>query len=654
MIEHTSSLMAPPKGVRCAMIKTCQIVVSGTGVIVHCDLNCAEKIGLPRQHLIQRPLREVLLELNPLWESLLPDDLCVDTQSLFLPWQNEGKSSSRGLDMNCIKHNNMLYVALSPSLAPYEQLRMSSLLDIEPSQAVVAQMYLRLQTAESRLHNYMHHFPGIFFSQRPDLSFSFIGPNFESTIGQPSGPLNKNGNYFLDLIHEQDREYYLDEIDSHSKSSKTFSFNFRIRHPAAEHILYLLEVRTPQLSPAGLLLGYEGVWLDITRQAIAESRLTSTTWKESLATLTSGLVHDFSNIMAGIYSLSELYHESMDQDHPWYQGMSQIKKNSREAQELVRRIIELNRESANQRSIQDIESLIKEQLHLFKIILPKFSNLKTCFTDQELPVYIDDVGFRQVLLNFAMNSRDACGDTSEVTIEVRRVQQGEKILEYAHEGCCNAVSEGVEIQISDNGQGISEQHLKMIFEPFFTTKETHKGSGFGLYNAQLFVKSMNGLLGVNSNPGSGTAFTMYLPLADFSEIEIPDETPEEESFYFKGRPNFLVYAAKDPSGFDIVSLLQEKEWETITFCDEERIYQYLEEAEYFPHVLLIYCLGIDPQAQSILNSVSTRYPFIKIVLLATGCNPDDLTEDVRQQADLVLYDGLSHQTVMSKISALLT
>lgn len=231
----------------------------------------------------------------------------------------------------------------------------------------------------------MHHFPGIFFSQRPDLSFTFIGRRFEELLDIDVKRLTRSGSQYLKLILEKDREIFLSKIEKHSLSPKTFSLNYRLKHPTENTILYVMNVRTPILSPTGLLLDYEGVWLDITRQSIAENQLTRNAWKENLATITKGLIHDFSNIMAGIHSISELYEDALDKTHPWNEGIGQIKKSSREAQQIVRRIIDLNRDVTGKRGYHNLNTLLKEQTELVELVLPKQIKVFLETQEHEIP-----------------------------------------------------------------------------------------------------------------------------------------------------------------------------------------------------------------------------------------------------------------------------
>ena len=152
----------------------------------------------------------------------------------------------------------------------------------------ISKMYLRLQRAESRLESYMRHFPGVFFTQRTDLSFDYISPSFEKLLEFPIQRLLKSGSQFLSLIYEKDRDFFVRELRKHASNRSSFTLQYRVRRPKDGSVAYLTDVRSPVYSESGILLGYEGVWLDTTRQIIAERKLTSSAWKESLAMLYAG------------------------------------------------------------------------------------------------------------------------------------------------------------------------------------------------------------------------------------------------------------------------------------------------------------------------------------------------------------------------------
>jgi signal transduction histidine kinase len=287
--------------------------------------------------------------------------------------------------------------------------------------------------------------------------------------------LARDGGLFLSKIFEKDREHFHKELNTNGKIPETFSFTYRVSIPPSDQIIYLLDVRTPIITATNKLLGYDGVFVDITRQAIAEHRLSSSVWREGLATLTNGLVHDFSNLMAGIYSISELYHGMMEKDDPMVKGMGQIKKSAMQAQKLVRRIIDLHREKAASRTVHDLRLLLKDQMDLVDIIIPRSAKISTDFSNESMPAFIEERGKK------------------------------------------SAPAEGAELSLTDNGKGIPKDLRQSLFDPFVTTKASGSGSGFGLYNTKVFIEDHNGLIGFTSELGKGTTFYLFVPLEYYEE-----------------------------------------------------------------------------------------------------------------------------------------
>jgi signal transduction histidine kinase len=637
-LAHSSLLRSPTPS-----FKSCQFILDARGVILAHDENAHDKIGYQKAKLEGLRFSEILFEINPHWSEFLTEE--IPPRLLFLPWQETDQQHPYGIELKSITLGGQTYITLSPALAPQEFLKNASVLDVPRNKDSFAQLFLRLQTAESRLNTYMHHFPGIFFSQRPDLSFTYIGPRLNELLSIDSNKLARSGGEYLKLILEKDRELFLSKIERHSLSPKTFSLNYRLKHPVENTILYVMDVRTPIFSPTGLLLGYEGVWLDITRQSIAENQLTRNAWKESLAMITKGLIHDFSNIMAGIYSISELYEDALDKDHPWIEGIGQIKKSSREAQQIVRRIIDLNRDITGKRGYHNLNTLLKEHIELIELVLPKQINVKQETNGEEIPVYLDDVRFRQMLLNLVINARDALSQQGgTITISTEKISQG---TPYADNEV--APTPGVLLRVKDNGSGIEEKHLSRIFAPLFTTKEAGKGSGFGLYNAKLFVQENEGRISVTSTLGKETCFHIFLPIANFCE----ELSLEESPIKLTNRPQALVYAAKDPEQLEIISDLRRLSCEITSFKEQTALIHYLSTQSGVPKTLVFVDLDDDASLHELILIASKLHSKANIVLLTHTHRLDSIPEMVLNKIHLTLHDSLSPQEQLSKLECLL-
>ncbi|MBN1404054.1 MAG: hypothetical protein JW942_06265 [Opitutales bacterium] len=634
--------------------RLCQFVLDKNGCITGASADAADRICSPHKEISGLPLRELLLSIESTWESLLPEDVEKWPDELFLPWENTGTRMAAGLSLNILQCGESWMATAAPALCPGDGLEQASLQDIPTNAATVGQLFLRLRTAESRLNNYLHNFPGIFFSQRPDFSFSYIGPGLSDKLEMNTRPLLRNGSQFLDLILKADRAGFLKDIEQSSIRSESFSLNYRIKSPTTGSIVYIMDVRTPRLSPGGLLLGYEGVMIDVTRQSIAEARLSRSAWKENLATITSGLIHDFSNVMAGIFSLSELYCSSLEKEHPWQRGMYQIMESSREARKLVRRIIDLNREVAGQKNYFNLENLLGEQMDLIRAVLPKHTKIETEMTGEELPVYLDDVSFRQTILNLAINSRDAIERDGSIRIKVSKVEADGLIFEKAPGFTSVAPKEGVLIEFSDTGCGIPQELLARIWDPFFTTKEATRGSGFGLYNARLFIAQSKGRIAVHSEVGKGTSFYIYLPLADFSEaLDAEEESVTAEGECPRRRHCVAIIASGDTANFDVVGRMHEREWELICFKRPEALRRYLRETPRSPDLLLTILLGADNVDSAFVKELKDAHESMKFAVLSSGRSLDELPAEDLALMNLSIEDHGAPDEVVQQLEKLL-
>ena len=503
--------------------KTSQVITNQSGLIEVSSQGFSQWTGQEPENLKGSSFLSTMANIHPRWQKILPPSLSDCAGNIFLPLFDNDKQLATGISLQISNHNNSFFITLVSTLAPHNLLKNSFLGDIPSQPRIITEMFLRLQSAESQLQNYVQNFPGLFFNQRPDLSFSSLGDQADQFLGISENLLHKTGSLFLKLIHESDRDFFLQRLEQEQLSGNAVSVTYRIRDPETKDIKYLLDVRTPLKTPGGILIGYEGVMMDVTRQALAEQRLSKSVWKDSLVQITNGLVHDFSNLMGGIFSLSELYLSQVSEEDSMYEGLTHIKKNTMQAQKLVRRIIDLHREPENQRSLIDIDSVCKDQVELAKVVIPKQMTFEVNFLGRSTPVYLDEVLFRQTLLNLILNARDACERDGQISLMLKNINKGSKLLKgtILSNNQTGEIQEdkylkhnSVLISIKDNGCGIEEDKFSEIFKPFYSTKDKKEGSGFGLFNAKLFVDDNNGLIGVQSELGKVTHFFIYLPISE--------------------------------------------------------------------------------------------------------------------------------------------
>ena len=408
------------------------------------------------------------------------------------------------------------FVRLNSILPPLADLEEGSWDENLRSDRARRDLFVRLLRAEAQLQTLTERWPGVIFSQRADLSFRFVSPRIEELTGIGIADWTSRPQLIWQAVHESDADDLRAHLKVARQTKRPVTSTYRIRHAQTGRVSYVLEHRHANVSPGGLLLGYEGVWLDVTRQTIAEKRLSSAAWRESLSVLTMGLAHDFSNVMAGIHALSETFLDQVGAQHEFTEGLTLIKRNAHQASQLVHRIINLHQGKIGENSYYNLNELAADLGDLVRKIIPRKMQFAMDLSPEQLPVYLDPIELRQVVINLVLNAIEATSDSGSLVL--RTVAITELPATPPRHGISPRLP-AVCLTIEDNGRGIRARHLPSVFDPFFTTKSANKGSGLGLYNARLFVEKHRGAISVESSEGAGSKFRLWLPQADFTEAE---------------------------------------------------------------------------------------------------------------------------------------
>ena len=404
-----------------------------------------------------------------------------------------------------------------------------------------------------------------------------------------------------------------------------------------------LEHRQPIANPPGLLLGYEVVWLDVTRQTIAERRLSTAAWKETLAVLTLGMAHDFTNVISGIHSLSESFLAQVDGKHPFHEGLSLIKKSSLHASQLVHRMVNLHVGQTGERNYHNLNDIAGDLVELIKKILPRRIQLASELSGPQLPVYLDVVEFRQVVINLLLNAADAMPQGGRLTLRTSRHEELPALENM--KGTVPRLP-CVCLTIQDTGSGIKQRHLAAIFDPFFTTKA--KGSGLGLYNARLAIEKLQGAISVVSKEGTGTSFQIWLPEADFSESRRRQEAMQRKR---QTRRSLLLLGLPGEVLDKTAELLRSHNYHIVTAASSDSLAELLQSSDYHFDGVLLLAEPNDPALNSLAAEVRQQNKNVKLVLKLAGCNQDDLDAQLLGGVDLFLNPDLSEADMLSKLKS---
>ncbi|MBU4296014.1 MAG: response regulator [Desulfobulbaceae bacterium] len=237
---------------------------------------------------------------------------------------------------------------------------------------------------------------------------------------------------------------------------------------------------------------------------------------EAVGRLAGGVAHDFNNLLSIILGYAELVMVDMHKEHPSYEPLRQIYQASLRARDLTRQLLAFSRKQLLEMHVVDITTVVKGFEKLMCRVIGEDIELQLVQPAQPLPVMADTSQLEQVLMNLAVNARDAMPKGGKLIIETSLVDLDEH---YAAQKPGVIPGRYIQIGVSDTGCGMDHETAALIFEPFFTTKSQDKGTGLGLATSYGIVKQHGGNIWVYSEPGLGTTFNIYLPLAR--------DTPEE-------------------------------------------------------------------------------------------------------------------------------
>lgn len=272
---------------------------------------------------------------------------------------------------------------------------------------------------------------------------------------------------------------------------------------------------TPGARPEKML--YMAIIRDISERQRLESQLRQAQKMEAVGQLTGGLAHDFNNLLAVIIGNLDLLIEQLDHDTPAERLAQNALSASLRGAEVTRKLLAFSRKQPLAPMTVSLNTLVTGMADLLRSTLGEKIELFLHLAKDLWPVEADAAQVESALLNLAVNSRDAMPGGGCLTIETGNCHLDE---EYAASRVEVAAGDYVMLAVSDSGTGIPKELISRVFEPFFTTKDVGKGTGLGLAMVYGTIKQHGGFINVYSEPGIGTSFKLYLPLAStFGPVE---------------------------------------------------------------------------------------------------------------------------------------
>jgi two-component system, cell cycle sensor histidine kinase and response regulator CckA len=298
--------------------------------------------------------------------------------------------------------------------------------------------------------------------------------------------------------------------------------------PAWEkELLHKNGTRVPVLIGVAMLEASEGSCIayivDLTERRRLEQQFRQAQKMEAVGQLAGGVAHDFNNLLTAILGYSDMVAAKLDPGSLEFEELDEVRKAGERAASLTRQLLAFSRQQVLERKVLDVNDLIADVEKMLRRLIGEDIELKTALDPVLRSVFADAGQLEQVIMNLAVNARDAMPRGGKLTIETANVLLDEA---YARQHVTVRPGSYVMIAVSDTGVGMNEGTLAHLFEPFFTTKVLGKGTGLGLATVYGIVKQSGGYIWAYSEIGKGTTFKIYLPLVDEGAEAEPVKVPD--------------------------------------------------------------------------------------------------------------------------------
>uniref|UniRef100_A0A7C5EPD1 histidine kinase n=1 Tax=Desulfobacca acetoxidans TaxID=60893 RepID=A0A7C5EPD1_9BACT len=377
---------------------------------------------------------------------------------------------------------------------------------------LVEDLTLRRQ-AEEAFHLLVDRAPiGIFIVQ--EGRFKLVNPGFQRITGFTSEELL--GREAIELVAPEFREQVQEAAIRMLKGQTTASYEYQALTKSGERRWIRETVVPSYFGGKRATLGY---FMDITEAKRLEAQFLQAQKMEAVGLLAGGVAHDFNNLLTACTGYCDLLLSNIHQEDPLRIYGEEILKAVQRGESLTRQLLAFSRRQILQPEVLNLNEVIEQITGLLQRLIGEDIELITVLDPELGAVKVDPGQVEQIIMNLAVNARDAMPRGGQLIIETANFLADEDYVR-THMGV--APGNYVMLAVSDSGQGMDQQTLERIFEPFYTTKERGKGTGLGLATVYGIVKQSGGHIWVYSEPGAGTTFKIYLPRVE-EEITRPVE-----------------------------------------------------------------------------------------------------------------------------------
>ena len=372
----------------------------------------------------------------------------------------------------------------------------------------------RLRSAEERYRRLAENAPDIVFRYElsPQRRFVYVSPMIVSVTGYSPEEHYADPDISFKILHPDDHHFLESLLRGDVRKGGTVTMKWVHKNG---NIIWIEQRSALVRDPSGQVIAIEGIARDISERRQLEEQLRHSQKMDAIGRLTAGVAHDFNNLLTVINGYSDLSLREIPASNPVRKKINEVKKAGDQAAALTRQLLAFGRKQVSQSKMVDVNSTVRANLNILRRVIGEDIELVTVLDAALRLVRCDEGQIEQVLLNLAVNSRDAMTRGGKLTIQTTNASTSE------------AGADQIMLSVTDTGCGMDAATQLRIFEPFFTTKESGRGTGLGLSIVWSIVKQNGGKIELDTKPEEGTSFRIYLPSTETATPTAADRTDVE-------------------------------------------------------------------------------------------------------------------------------
>jgi two-component system cell cycle sensor histidine kinase/response regulator CckA len=387
---------------------------------------------------------------------------------------------------------------------------------------------------------------------------------------------------------------------------------------------------------------------DVTERRVLERQLRMAQKMEAVGRLSGGIAHDFNNLLGVIIGYIQVMKRNLVPGNSSYEYAEEIEKASQRAVSLTRQLLAFSRQQVLEPAILNLNTLVSDMEKMLPRLIGEDIQLNLTLDSAIGQVKADPGQIEQVVMNLAVNARDAMPDGGKLTIQTANAEID---AAFAREHPGSIPGQYVMLDVTDTGMGMDPETQAQIFEPFFTTKDRDKGTGLGLATVYGVVKQSSGYITVESEKGKGASFKIYLPRIE-QRVAIQSEIPQAP-LTVRGCETILLVEDAEPLRKLAHMFLKDNGYQVLTAADGAEAQQVAAQSAGPIHLLLTDVVMPGINGRVLAERLAPRHPAMKVLYMSGYTDSFIAGHGVLEEGIHLLHKPFTEEALMRKVRELL-